>query len=86
MCLTMNITKLHMFGILAALGSMAVIGAINPALAIPNGHANPMGFVANTNQDHIQSCKEFNTAQYCATGPGNNGEFTSGIAHQVNGP
>ncbi len=52
-CVAMNNnrSKLQSFGILvAALCSMAVIGAITPAFALANyEHTNPVGGLANTN-------------------------------------
>ena len=49
-------------------------------------HSNPVAPGANTNQPYMGECKEHLSAKDCATGPGNNGEFTSGIAHDYNGP
>lgn len=49
-------------------------------------HANPVAHGGNSNRGHIQFCKQFDTAKNCATGPGNNGEFTSGLAHSTNKP
>lgn len=58
----MNKRNLHTFGILAALGSMAVIGAITPAFALPNGQANPVAFAANSNQGYMEICMLEKTA------------------------
>ena len=41
---------------------------------------------ANTNQGYIESCKQFSSAKDCATGSGNNSDFTSGLAQENNGP
>lgn len=49
-------------------------------------HANDVAHNANTNGPYIKDCKEHDSAKDCATGPGNNGEFTSGAAHEINKP
>jgi len=49
-------------------------------------HANDVAGGANTNGPYMKSCKQFVSAKECATGPGNNGEFTSGLAHGTNRP
>ncbi|HZD34487.1 MAG TPA: hypothetical protein VE130_04725 [Nitrososphaeraceae archaeon] len=49
-------------------------------------HANPAVHAANSNQGYMEDCKKENSARDCATGPDNNGEFTSNVAHGVNGP
>lgn len=86
----MNIkSKLAMLAAFATIGITfaAAVTAVPPAFADANLlHANAVAPVANTNQDHMEACKEYHPAQECATGEGNNGEFTSSIAHQVNGP
>ena len=48
--------------------------------------ANDVAYNANTNGPFMKDCKEHDTAKDCATGPGNNGEFTSGAAHEINKP
>ena len=49
-------------------------------------HANPVAPGANSNGPYMKFCKQFDNAKDCATGPGNNGEFTSGLAHDTNKP
>jgi hypothetical protein len=49
-------------------------------------HANDVAHNANTNEPYMKDCKEDHSAKDCATGPGNNGEFTSGAAHEINKP
>jgi uncharacterized protein (UPF0333 family) len=76
-------------GLLAALSMVVYLGgsvANQAAFAAPNANANPVAPAANTNQGYIENCKTYQTAKECATGPGNNGEFTSEVAHEVNGP
>ncbi len=76
-------------GMLAALSMVVYLGGFvlnQAAFAAPNDNANPVAFGANTNQGYMENCKETRTARECATGPGNNGEFTSNLAHSVNGP
>jgi uncharacterized protein (UPF0333 family) len=78
-------------GILAAL-SLAVYfegSVVNQAAFAKeaNGeNANLVALAANTNQDYMEFCKGYTTAQQCATGESNNGEFTSNAAHSINGP
>lgn len=84
-------TNLMMAGLLAALSIVVYLwGSVvnqEAAFAAANeDHANPVAHIANANQGYIESCKEVNTAKQCATGPLNNGEFTSLTAHGVNGP
>lgn len=40
---------------------------------------------ANGNNEYIKFCKQFDTDQQCATGPGNKGYFLSSLADQING-
>jgi hypothetical protein len=47
--------------------------------------ANLVALAANTNQDWMEFCKEYYTAQQCAT-EDNNGEYISNVAHNINGP
>ena len=49
-------------------------------------HANEVAPNANTNGGYMKDCKQRDSAKNCATGPGNNGEFTSGAAHEINKP
>ena len=49
-------------------------------------HANPAAPGANTNGPFMKLCKQFDNAKDCATIPGNNGEFTPGLAHGFNKP
>ncbi len=49
-------------------------------------HANTVAGGANTNGPYMKSCKQHDSAKDCATGPGNNGEFTSGLAQDTNKP
>ena len=57
-------------------------------------NANPVGQVVSGNnpnimgnQEHMQTCKQFSSAQSCATNPiFGNGPFTSNLAHQTNKP
>ena len=74
----------------AAAASVLLTGAV---LAVPatagaaaSGNANPVAASANTNGPYMANCKTENTAMQCATGPNNNGAFTSSFAHAVNGP
>ncbi len=48
--------------------------------------ANLVALAANTNQDWMEFCKEYDTAKQCATDPDSNGQFTSNAAHSINGP
>ena len=74
------------------LGAMVlvIIGAsvsVTPVNAKANfEHSNDVAKNANTNEPYMKECKEHNSAKDCATGPGNNGEVTSGAAHEINGP
>ncbi len=79
-----------MRGRAAAAASTLLAGA---ALAVPatagaaaSEQANPVAHAANTNQSYMEGCLAETTARQCATGPDNNGEFTSTTAHEVNGP
>ncbi len=57
------------------------------AYAYARPKANPVANTANSNEDWITYCKQYTgAARECATGPSNNGEYTSYIAHLVNGP
>jgi len=49
-------------------------------------HANDVAPNANTNGPYMKDCRQHDSAKDCATGPGNNGEFTSGAAHEINKP
>lgn len=49
-------------------------------------NANDVAHNANTNGPFMKDCKEHDSTKDCATGPGNNGEFTSGAAHEINKP
>lgn len=49
-------------------------------------HANEVAPNANTNGPFMKECKLHDAAKDCATGPGNNGEFTSNAAHEINKP
>lgn len=49
-------------------------------------HSKKVASGAYTNGAYMKNCKEADSAKDCATGPGNNGEFTSGIAHDTNKP
>ena len=66
--------------------SVSAIGLLQQASAKASDKANPVASAANTNQGYMESCKQFSSAKDCATGPGNNGEFTSNTAHSINGP
>ena len=65
-------------------GAALAVPATAGAAASP--HANPVAASANTNGPYMASCKQESTAMLCATGPNNNGAFTSSLAHAVNGP
>jgi hypothetical protein len=71
---------------LAMMTVMTVVPYAQTAFAKASDNANPVAHGANTNQGYMEFCKQTQTARECATGPGNNGEFTSGLAHAVNGP
>ncbi len=73
-------------GMLLAITAIVYISAAKTAAADASANANPVAHAANTNQGYMENCKEVFTAKECATGPGNNGEFVSTIAHDVNGP
>lgn len=49
-------------------------------------HANDVAPNANTNGPYMKDCKKTDSAKDCATGPGNNGDFTSAAAHEINKP
>jgi hypothetical protein len=73
--------------VIASLAVLAIFATgLEAVNAIASDNANTVAFGANTNQPYMQGCKQSLSAQECATGPGNNGEFTSGLAHDVNGP
>ena len=66
--------------------SVSVIGLLQQVNAKASENANPVAPRANTNQGYMESCKQFRSAKDCATGPGNNGDFTSSQAHFYNKP
>ncbi len=66
--------------------SVSAIGLLQQASAKASDKANPVAHGANTNQGYMESCKQSSSAKDCATGPGNNGEYTSNLAHSTNGP
>ncbi len=81
---------------LMAIGTVGVLvlSAVLPSIMSPlsayayaRPKANPVANTANSNEDWITYCKQYTgTARECATGQNNNGEYTSYIAHLVNGP
>ncbi len=79
-------------GMLAALSLALYFGGsvVNQAAFAKeaNGErANLVALAANTNQDWmVEFCKEYYTAQQCATHSDSNGQFTSNAAHSINGP
>ena len=82
-------TTAAIVAIAATLGMMTVMTVVpyaQTAFADASDKANPVAHGANTNQGYMESCKQSQTARECATWPGNNGEFTSNLAHAVNGP
>ena len=82
-----NILSMTIIAIIAtSLLSVSVVGSLQQASAKASDNANPVAHGANTNQGYMESCKESSSAKDCATGPGNNGEFTSNLAHSTNGP
>lgn len=66
--------------------SVSVIGLLQQANAKASDNANPVAPRANTNQIYMETCKQFRSANDCATSPGNNGDFTSSQAHFYNKP
>ena len=76
------------FVVVAATGLFALLSPISAIYAkgANQDHANEVAPNANTNGPYIKDCKETNSAKDCATGPGNNGDFTSGAAHEINKP
>ena len=66
--------------------SVSAMELVQQASAKASENANPTARAANTNQGYMESCKQSKSASDCATGPGNNGEFTSNQAHYYNGP
>jgi invasion protein IalB len=76
----------------AILGTTTLVITAASFLIIPveakanSEHSNPVGPAANTNGPYMKDCKEHVSAKDCATGPGNNGDYTSETAHENNGP
>ncbi len=66
--------------------SVSVMGLLQQVSAKASDQANPVAGGANTNQGYMESCTQSYSAEDCATGSGNNGEFTSGLADDFNGP
>ncbi len=66
--------------------SLILTGYEQAANAKASANANPVAHAANTNRGYMADCKEIHTARECATDPGNNGKFTSTVAHAVNKP
>jgi len=81
----MKTTILFLFAI-AALGAVGVTTAIMSSATTAHAAPNPVSGGAKTNGGYQTNCKESSTAKECATGPGNNGEFTSDLAHNTNKP
>jgi hypothetical protein len=48
--------------------------------------ANPISGFAQTNGNYQTGCETFTPARECATGSGDNGDFTCGLAQFFNGP
>ena len=71
--------------------SVPAIGLLQHASAVSD-NANPVGQTVSKdgisgNQNFMQSCKESYSTKDCANGfSASNGEFTSNLAHEVNGP
>ena len=66
--------------------SLLLVGSEQSINAKASDKANEVAHDANTNQDYMKDCKSSHTSKECATGPDNNGEFTSDSAHDNNGP
>lgn len=66
--------------------SISAIGLLQQASAKASDNSNPVASSANSNQGYMESCKDSKSAKECATGPSNNGEWTSNSAHFSNGP
>jgi hypothetical protein len=87
----MNMTS-HKFKLISMLiiGTLVIVTSVFVSTVYAKGankdHANPVAPGANTNGPYMKLCKQFDNAKDCATGPGNNGEFTSGLAHGFNKP
>jgi hypothetical protein len=62
-----------------------LVNALIPSNANFVGRAvNNNGF--DSNHSYMQSCKQFRSAQACATATSGNGPVTSNLAHRFNGP
>ena len=73
--------------------SLILIGSLQTAKADIPSNANRVGqtvnnngFQSRSNQQYMQTCKESQSAQSCATSSIGNGPFTSGLARGVNKP
>jgi hypothetical protein len=82
-----NYIGLFAIGVITTLIIIATSFLIIPVEAKANSdHANIVGPAANTNGPYFKDCKEHDSAKDCATGPGNNGDYTSETARENNGP
>ncbi|WP_458718744.1 hypothetical protein [Candidatus Nitrosocosmicus sp. R] len=84
--LSMTIMAIVTTGLL----SVSAIGLLQPESAVSD-NANLVGQIvskdgSSSNQGYMQSCKQSSSANECATGPTNNGEYTSNLAKSTNGP
>jgi invasion protein IalB len=84
--MTTTFVKSMLAIVLFAAASLLLAGSEQSINAKASDKANEVAHDANTNQDYMKNCKSDHTAKECATGPDNNGEFTSNSAHDNNGP